>query len=345
MSDSLDLDAVNAWIADATPALGRVTEARRFPGGASNLTFLLRTDAHDLVLRRPPPGTKAKGAHDMVREFRFLERLHPVFPYCPEPLAVCEDADVLGEPFFLMERLDGQVIGRDLPEGMTLDPGAARRLCENLVDVHVELHAVDFEAAGLGDLGRPEGYVGRQVGGWCKRYRNARTEDVPDNEPLMAWLESNQPAESGAAIVHNDFKLDNVVLQPREGDYAITGVLDWEMVTLGDPLMDLGASLAYWIQADDPAPLLGARLMPTHLPGMMTRRELIDRYLDGSGRRCDDVEFYYVFGLFRLAVIVQQIYYRYHHGQNRDARFAGLGQLGALLSARAAAILAGEARL
>ena len=214
------------------------------------------------------------------------------------------------------------------------------------MDVHLRLHAVDYRAAGLADMGRPDGYVARQVTGWNRRYRNARTEDVPGNDALMDWLETSMPGECArACVIHNDYKFDNVVLQSTGDGLKIIGVLDWEMATLGDPLMDLGCSLAYWIEADDPTPMQAARMMPTHLPGMMTRRALVDYYLDRSGLGQTTFDFYYVFGLFRLAVIVQQIYYRYFHGQTTDPRFASFGQLGALLSQRAEAVIGGESGL
>jgi len=240
-----------------------------------------------------------------------------------------------------MQRMTGIILRRDLPEGMQLSAGQAESLCRNLVDVQLELHGIDIEANGLSDLGKPAGYVQRQVAGWSERYRAARTDDVPDNEKTMAWLASHLPPESAkAAIIHNDFKFDNVVLRPS--DLSIIGVLDWEMATLGDPLMDLGCSLAYWIQADDPEPMQAIRMMPTHLPGMMTRQQVLDYYLSCGGERPNDFRFYSVFGLFRLAVIVQQIYFRYTRGQTRDPRFAAFGKLCGLLSANADAVIRGQ---
>jgi aminoglycoside phosphotransferase (APT) family kinase protein len=280
----------------------------------------------------------------MGREFRVLSRLNDVFPYCPRPLAYCDDPAVLGEPFYLMERIEGIVLRRDPPDGLSLDSSAARSLCRNLIDVHLELHGIDVDAVGLGDLGKPQGYVSRQVDGWSHRYRNARTEDVPDNETLMTWLAEHQPSDTErGTIIHNDYKFDNVVLRPQ--DLRIIGVLDWEMATLGDPLMDLGCSLAYWIQADDPQEMQQLRMMPTQLPGMMTRRELVDYYSDRSGTAAGDFHFYYAFGLFRLAVIVQQIYFRFVRGQTRDKRFAGFGQMCSMLSRTALAATRGERSL
>lgn len=344
--EELDTAAVAAFLRAAVPGCDGPLSIRQFPGGASNLTYLVTAGDRELVLRRPPFGTRAKSAHDMAREYRVLSALHPVFPYCPRPIAACDDPAVIGEPFYVMERLPGIVLRRELPPGVTLTPGQAARLCRHLIAVHVELHGVDYEAAGLGSLGRPQGYVARQVTGWSERYRAARTPDVPDNETLMAWLAAEMPPDDPRpAVIHNDYKFDNVVLTPAPDGLRIRGVLDWEMATIGDPLMDLGCSLAYWIQADDPPPLAAARTMPTHLPGMLTRRELVACYLERAGRDATDLHYYYAFGLFRLAVIVQQIYFRFERGETADERFAGFGRLGTLLSRRAAAIAQGDAGL
>jgi len=341
--EELDAEIVAGFLARELPGFQPPVEIAQFPGGASNLTYLVRAGGREWVLRRPPFGTKARSAHDMGREYRILSRIHDAFPYAPQPVLFCADREVLGEEFYLMERLEGLILRRDLPAGMHLADEQARALCRNLVDVHAELHAIDYEAAGLAELGRPEGYVARQVDGWSSRYRAARTGDVPDNEALMAWLEANRPAEAArAAIIHNDYKLDNVVLAELEGDWRITGVLDWEMATIGDPLMDLGASLAYWVQADDPEPLREIRMLPTHLPGMMRRAELVEYYCTRTGLEPGRFEFYYVYGLFRLAVIVQQIYYRFTLGQTKNPRFASFGRFCTTLSDTAEAVASGR---
>ena len=344
--EELDPAVVSAFLSRELPHSQGQVRIAQFPGGASNLTYLVRAGEREWVLRRPPFGTKAHSAHDMGREYRILSRIHAAFPYAPRPVLFCGDTGVLGAEFYLMERLDGLILRRDLPEGMSLAPEEARALCENLVDVQVRLHGVDYEAAGLAELGHPEGYVGRQISGWSDRYRRAVTDDVPDNEELMAWLAANQPPGSGrAGVIHNDYKFDNVVLARRDGKLAIVGVLDWEMATLGDPLMDLGASLAYWVEAGDPEAMQAIRMMPTQLPGMMARRELVDFYLARAGLPATPFEFYYVYGLFRLAVIVQQIYYRFVHGQTTNPRFAPFGRFCTVLSRRARSVAAGEARL
>ena len=344
--EELDAGRIQDFLQQALPGFSGqpgIDRISQFPGGASNLTYLLRIGDRELVLRRPPFGTKARTAHDMGREFRVLSSLHAVFPYCPKPLVYCDDSEIMGEPFFLMERLRGTILRRDLPDGLELTSDQARALCKKLLDVQIELHRVDYASAGLADLGHPQGYVTRQVEGWSKRFRASRTDDVPDNEALMTWLQTNMPPEaSHASIIHNDYKFDNVVLEDRNGELVIRGVLDWEMTTLGDSLMDLGCSLAYWIEADDPSAMLAARMLPTHLPGMMRRSEVVDYYAEKSGRDITDFRFYYVFGLFRLAVIVQQIYFRYVRGQTADPRFAAFGMLGTSLARNAESIAAGD---
>jgi aminoglycoside phosphotransferase (APT) family kinase protein len=254
-----------------------------------------------------------------------LSALSGHFSYVPEPVVFCDDPEVLGAPFFLMRRIRGLILRRDLPDGLGLGPESMRRLCERLVDVHRELHALDFKALGLEDFGRPEGYVERQIAGWSRRYRSARTPDAPDFEDVMTWLEDHRPPERGAAVIHNDYRFDNVVLDPKD-QFKIIGVLDWEMATIGDPLMDLGASMAYWVDRDDPPGLQAIRLVPTTQPGALSRSEVVERYLQGTGLALDDFTFYHVYGLFRLAGIAQQIYYRFFHGQTTDPRFGRLGR-------------------
>ena len=323
--EELDRDALQDFLSGAFPAAGGIEDVSQFPGGASNLTYLLRTAGGEFVLRRPPFGTKAATAHDMGREYRVLTRLRRQFPYCPEPVAFCDDRSVLGEPFYLMRRIAGLILRRDLPRGLSLSADRARALCRSLVEVHLELHRVDFIEAGLADLGRPEGYTARQVEGWSNRYRNARTPDVPGNEFLMDWLASSQPPEPGrAAVIHNDFKFDNVVLDPNEPT-RIIGLLDWEMSTLGDPLMDLGTFISYWVEKTDDPMMQFFRGGPSDAEGALTREQLVERYSERTGREVKLPHFYYAFGLFKTAVVIQQIYYRYKQGLTNDERFALFG--------------------
>jgi len=327
----LDAVKVGAFLKDMIPDLEGAIAIRQFPSGHSNLTYLVTFGSRELVLRRPPIGTKAKTAHDMNREYRILSALESVYPYCPRPLVYTEDPDIMGCSFYVMERIKGIILRRDIPDSLNLSPNDFTRLCENLFKVLHELHSVDYHAIGLGDFGKPKGYVERQVLGWNKRFRAARTPDVPDCEVVMAWLEEKMPADTDKpCLIHNDFKFDNVVLDP-EDPLNIVGVLDWEMATLGDPLMDLGGSLAYWIESGDPDEIQLARMSPTNGDGALTRREVAAYYEKLSGRTMRHYDFYRCFGIFRLAVIVQQIYYRFYHGQTQDQRFQKFGFMVAIL--------------
>jgi aminoglycoside phosphotransferase (APT) family kinase protein len=329
--EELDLSKLGPYLAEHLPgaADSDALAVEQFPHGHSNLTYLIRLGERELVLRRPPFGNRVKSAHDMGREYRILTRLCRVYEPAPCPLLSCEDEGVLGAPFYLMERRRG-IILRKPPGEKPIPPGTVRRLCESLVEGLARLHGLDYEAAGLGEIGKPEGYVERQVTGWSRRYRDARTDDVPALERAAEWLAANRPAESGSALIHNDFKFDNLVLDPDDLG-RIVAVLDWEMATIGDPLLDLGTTLGYWIEADDPEPLRRFLAGPTALPGSLTRRELADYYAQAAGRPVPDLLFYYVYGLFKIAVIAQQIYARYVRGATRDPRFAALGPVVAAL--------------
>jgi aminoglycoside phosphotransferase (APT) family kinase protein len=294
----------------------------QFPGGHSNLTYLVRHGDREYVMRRPPFGSKVKSAHDMGREFTVLTKLWPVYGCAPRPFAYESTGDVLGAPFYLMERRHGVVLRKDLPESLISDLPRVRRVCELLVDALVELHAVDYSAAGLGDFGKPVGYIERQVTGWTKRYADSQTDDIPAVTEGNAWLAAHLPAEGAPALIHNDFKFDNVIYDPSLE--RITGVLDWEMATVGDPLMDLGTSLSYWGEAGDPVAFHQPPFGPTSRPGMMTRKDFAQRYFERSGRHADNMVFYYAFGLLKTAVVLQQIYYRWRKGITSDQRFANL---------------------
>jgi aminoglycoside phosphotransferase (APT) family kinase protein len=319
--EEFDIRKMEPFLKDSVPGLEGDLAVEQFPGGHSNLTYLIRVGNRELVFRRPPFGRKAKTAHDMGREYRILKALRKAFPYCPEPLAYAEDESIIGCPFYIMERIRGIILRKNLPEGLAFKPAEAGVLCEKLIDVFVELHRVDYKKIGLEGFGKPQGYVQRQVGGWSERCRAARTPDAPDFEGVMAWLYKNMPPESPlVSVIHNDYRFDNVVLDPQD-PFRIIGVLDWEMATIGDPLMDLGGALAYWVDRDDPPSMQAIRMVPTHLPGMFTRAELMRRYAECMGITLIHIDFYYCFGLFRLAVIALQIYYRFFHGQTKDERF------------------------
>lgn len=320
--DAFDAGAMDRWLrtqVDILPA--GEPEIRQFSGGASNLTYLLRYPGHELILRRPPRGTKAKGAHDMGREYRIQAALKPVYPYVPQMVAYCDDDAVIGSEFYVMERIAGTIPRTE--HDIVLPAEQVNELCRTVIDTLAELHRVDVAEAGLADLGKGDGYVQRQVTGWTARYRKAKTWNVPSFEKVMTWLDANRPDDVANCLIHNDFRLDNIVLAPDD-PLRVAGVLDWELATVGDPLMDLGGSLAYWVEADDDWAFRRFRRQPTDLPGMLTRAQVVEYYCERTGLRPDNWTFYEVFGLFRLAAIAQQIYYRYHHGQTHNKAFKNL---------------------
>jgi aminoglycoside phosphotransferase (APT) family kinase protein len=340
--DRFDLDAVRDWLAARGTRLGPDVEVLQFGGGASNLTYSLRDGEHDLILRRPPSGQKAKGAHDMGREYRIQSGLADVFPLVPEMVALCEDESVIGLPFYVMKRIDGIIPRRDLPPEVDLSERETRRLCTNAIDVLIDLHQVDVDSTPLASMNKGDGYVERQVTGWSTRYRNARTDDAGDYEDVMAWLVQEQPNDVGHCLIHNDFRFDNIVLS-REDPTTPVGVLDWEMATVGDPLMDLGGTLAYWVQEDDDEFFRQFRRQPSNRQGMFTRAEVVEYYCDWTGQLLtqDKWRFYEVFGLFRLGVIAQQIHYRYFHGQTHNEAYAVFGPAARFLEQRCRQIMAG----
>lgn len=322
--EELDLNVLREHLSPVLGSKVNDLQVRQFPGGYSNLTYLLSSGSDKWVLRRPPFGSKVKSAHDMGREFRVLTALEKVFPYAPKPVHFCDDQSVLGCDFYLMSYIEGLVIRREYPAGLNLTPDQIRQQFFKLFDVLGELHSVNLAEAGLSDFGKPQGYVSRQVEGWSKRYVAAMTPDAPDFEPVMAWLRDKMPAESGVvSIIHNDYKLDNVIWS-LDDPMNLIGVLDWEMATVGDPLMDLGCTLGYWAEAGDPEFFRQFRAMPSDAPGAPTRAEIVARFSERTGIAVDNIDFYFCFGLFRLAGIGQQIYVRYAQGLTRDARFARL---------------------
>ena len=317
--DAFDIPAVHAWLKKILPDLSKEPEVLQFRSGASNLTYLLIYPDRELVLRRPPVGTKVASAHDMKREVLIQSRLKPIYPLVPTVYGLCEDHSILGSDFYVMERIQGVILRRDVPASVTTSD--IKWIGESLMSGLVSLHQVDSSI--LPELNRGAGYVRRQVEGWSKRYRNALTDDVPDGEGVMQWLEKNQPDDVASCVIHGDWRIDNSVF--NLSTKQMVGVLDWELATVGDPLMDLGSALAYWVNRDDEPGFASLRRQPSHLEGMPTRAEFIGKYLQGSGLRCDDFTFYEVFGLFRLSVIIQQIWARYRAGQTTNPAFAGFG--------------------
>lgn len=306
---------------------------RQFGGGAANLTYLLDYGTHQYVLRRPPLGPVARSAHDMAREYKVLSVLHQSFPYAPRAILYCGDPTIIGADFFVMERRQGVVVRKSMPPEFASMPDASRLMSAALVDALAEFHAVDYHVLGLSDLGKPEGFIARQIEGWYKRFNAAKAEDVADMDAVYTWLKSNQPATSAHSLVHNDYKLDNIMFDLSNPE-KVVAIFDWDMCTLGDPLNDLGTLLSYWTDPTDPPYFQSMAMMPTNA-GFMTRCELVERYASKSGRSVHDINFYHALGLFRLTVIIAQIYIRYHRGQTLDKRFAAFGKMIPLM-ARAA---------
>jgi len=322
--EQVDLSKLNSYFDKQSPELGKVLEVSQFPGGYSNLTYFLKTDtSNEYVLRRPPFGAKhIKGGHDMGREFRVLSMLKIAgYAKIPNPVVFCDDESVLDCSFYVMERVKGVILRAHSAPKMNIDSDTMQKMSEALVDNLAVLHGIDIQTTGLIELGKPEGYVQRQVAGWFRRYQNAQTDDVPAVEQLYQWLTKNLPVENAPTLIHNDYKYDNLVLNANDLS-DIVAVLDWEMTTVGDPLMDVGTALSYWAEAGDG--LFEKSFNLTWLPGNLKRQEFADRYATKSGRDLSNILYYYVFGLFKNTVVIQQIYARWKNGFSKDERFAGL---------------------
>ncbi len=300
-------------------------EVCQFPSGASNLTYLFKIGDWEGILRRPPQGPLPPKAHDMERESRLLMRLHEAYPLAPKPYFFTDDDSIIGAQFYVMERREGVVVDDEFPDYVEPTEELCRGMSQTVADTLIELHAVDWQEAGLEDLGRPEGFLERQVNGWIKRYEEAKTEEIEEVEPLTEWICQDIPESPPATIVHNDFKLNNLVLNPDDLT-EVRAVLDWEMTTIGDPLFDLAVSLSYWFEADDPQELKEVLPTVTVTPGFWTRKEFIDYYAEKSGRDLSRMHWHMVFAYFKLAVILQQIYARWHSGQTKDERFANMNE-------------------
>jgi aminoglycoside phosphotransferase (APT) family kinase protein len=328
--EELDLAKLEPFLRAHFPNESGELIVRQYPSGHSNLTYSVQLGSREMVLRRPPFGSKVKTAHDMGREYRVLSRLHAHYSPAPQVLLFCDDLSVLGAPFYLMDPIHGVILRKDVPPDVNFSPEIARLVCESFLDNLALLHGLDYNAVGLADLGRPQGYLERQVRGWIERYHGSKTHDIPAVETISNWIQQYMPSSSGATLIHNDYKYDNVVLDPHDLS-RIIGVLDWEMCTIGDPLTDLGSALAYWVDTGDPPEILETRWGPTTYPGSLTRAQLVQRYAQKTGRDVSDMAFYLVFARFKIAVIVQQIYYRYHQGLTHDERFATMPGLIKLL--------------
>jgi aminoglycoside phosphotransferase (APT) family kinase protein len=323
LGEELDLSKLEPFLRSHFPDEPGPLSLRQFPSGHSNLTYLVALGDREIVLRRPPFGSKVKTAHDMGREFRVLSSLHSVYTPAPKVLFYCDDESILGVPFYLMEPIHGVILRRDPPPGLDFPAEKARRLSESFVENQALLHSLDYAAVGLAGLGKPQGYLERQVRGWIERYHGSKTHDHPEVEKISEWMRQHIPAAGGVSLIHNDYKYDNAVLDP--GDITrIIGVLDWEMCTIGDPLADLGTTLAYWVDAADPEELQEQRSGPTTYPGSFNRGKLVAYYAQKTGRDVSQMSFFLTLARFKLAVIVQQIYYRFHMGLTKDERFASM---------------------
>jgi aminoglycoside phosphotransferase (APT) family kinase protein len=342
--EELNRGALADYLRERLPGGAADVELEQFPHGHSNLVYLVRTEGREYVLRRPPLGPVAPKAHDMAREYRVLQAVSPHFPEAPQVFLLCEDPAVIGSTFFLMERRRGVVIRDSVSRELAANPDYPRQVSEAFIDCLVRLHSIDVSKPGLNALGKPEGFVERQVRGWAERWNRAKTEEVSEMDGIVRWLHHSLPPSVDVTLVHNDYKLDNVMLRP-DGD-RVEAVLDWEMTTIGDPLADLGLTLCYWTWAnvateDDPHPAMPA---VTAQPGWYTRDQFLQRYAERTGRDLTPIRYYEVLGIFKLAVILQQIYYRFHRGQTQDERFRSFDRRVRGLIRLAAAMIEKEPR-
>ena len=341
--EDFDHARVEAWVRAHVTDLGDAAmEVLQFPGGHANLTYLARFGGRELVLRRPPLGPVAPSSHDMAREYKVLSRLYESFAPAPRAFALCEDTRVMGAIFVVMERRKGLVVRGAFPTEFEQIPDARRRMADALIDAMADFHDVDYAALGLADLGKPEGFVERQVSGWRRRWDRAKEADLAIFDEVHEWLQKHMPASPGASLVHNDLKFDNVMFAADDPG-RIVAVLDWDMTTLGDPLIDLGTLLGYWVQADD-LPERGATVAVTAQQGFPTRAEIAARYSERRGIDVRTISWYEVFALWKTAVVLQQIYIRFVRGQTSDARFQAMGPRIPLLVQLAAQTADGAAR-
>lgn len=323
--EKLDALRLAEYLRGRIPGVERGITVEQFPGGHSNLTYLLRADGNEYVLRRAPLGPVAPKAHDMAREYAVLAAVAPWFPEAPRVYHLCEDPGVAGSVFFLMERRSGVILRDSVPPEIEAHPHHGQHISEAFIDCQSRLHSIDLEATGLTSLGKPPGFVERQVRGWAERWGRAKTEELPEMDRVIQWLQQRLPSSTQATLVHNDYKLDNVMLSDRSPD-RIEAVLDWEMTTVGDPLADVGLTLCYWAWANAPEVCAAGIPAITSRPGWYTREDFIERYSEKTGRDLSGIGYYEVLGVFKLAVILQQIYYRFWRGQTNDERFREFGQ-------------------
>ncbi|MBT3478062.1 MAG: phosphotransferase family protein [Candidatus Marinimicrobia bacterium] len=323
--EQFDEQKLADFLKDKLEGSDKPLTVRQFPGGKANLTYHLDYGSHEYVLRRPPLGPVAPSAHDMGREFSVLSVLHKSFPFAPRAFLFSDNSDIVGAPFFIMERHTGVVVRTKVPSIYDDIPDAGQQMSTALADALAKLHKVDYKSLGLESLGKPEGFIERQVAGWYKRWEAAKHTDIPEMDEIHKWLNDNMPSSGPAVLVHNDYKLDNVMLA-SDNPGKIEAIFDWDMCTLGDPLADLGALLCYWVDPDDPPFFKQSAMMPMDNT-FLTRKELVERYAETSGRDVSEITFYHILGLFRLVGIAAQIYIRFLKGQTQDKRFAIFGDM------------------
>ena len=329
--ENFDLEKVERYLRDHIEDIGEGTlQVRQFPSGASNLTYLLQIGNWEGVLRRPPLGPVAPKAHDMKRECGLLQHINPAFPLAPKPYMYCDDPAIIGAPFYVMERRKGVVVDKSFPPGITPTPDLCEQISYTVIDTLVQIHAIDWHAAGLDTFGHPPGFLERQVKGWIERYHRAKTDEIPQVESLTNWFMSHLPQSQAPTLIHNDFKLNNMMLDEHDLTHPVA-VFDWEMTTIGDPLFDLASSLSYWATADDSEELKTILPSVTWLPGFVSRETFMEIYAQKSSRDLSSMDFYMIFAYFKLAVIVQQIYVRWKRGQTQDERFAAFGDRAQML--------------
>lgn len=335
--EELDIATLEAYLIEHIKGAVGSLVIEQFPRGHSNLTYLIKLGDREMVLRRPPFGSKVKSAHDMNREYTILSRLCDIYGPAPRPYLFCDDPAVIGADFYVMERRRGMVLRGDKPAGLEITPDGIRACNQAFIENLVDLHALDFEAAGLSSLYKGPGYIERQVKGWSGRWEISQTDENADIARIIAWLGERIPADSGAALIHNDYKYDNVILDPIDPT-KVVAVLDWEMATIGDPLADFATALGYWWEPGD-ITFGSSQCFMTVSEGSLTRQEVVDHYASRSGRDVTNLLYLYVLALFKLAVILQQIYYRYATGKTQDERFAPLGQVVNLLAQRTCRVI------
>ena len=332
--ERFDESTLARYLREQVPELEGDMSVEQFHGGSANLTYAVSFGDTQCVLRRPPLGPVAPRSHDMRREFRGLDALAPLYPHSPRPIHLCEDESIIGAVFFLMERRNGVVIRNEWPESLPDDESLRRRISESMIDALADLHCVDPTRPEVAALGKPEGFLERQITGWAGRWERAKTRELAEMDGLRDWLLENRPTSNQVSVLHNDYKLDNTIYDLQDPG-RLVGVFDWDMVTLGDPLVDLGTLLGYWSQPSDVGPRAATGTPVSKCPGFLTREELTERYQERTGFDLSDLSFYEIFALFKTAVVVEQIYVRWVKGQTKDARFEALGSLTPVLAAAA----------